>query len=76
MTARFLTIAALAALSACALPHTPPALPPVTAPAPAPAPALPATTAVAQAPRAPVTLPFLIVGFRPDYLARGITPHL
>ncbi len=76
MTARFLTIVALAALSACALPHTPPALPPVTAPAPAPAPAPPATTGVAAAPRAPVTILVSIDGFRPDYLDRGVTPHL
>jgi predicted AlkP superfamily pyrophosphatase or phosphodiesterase len=60
--------AAALALSACAYPHTPPALPPVTAPpaaAPAPVPAGEAMTVLIS-----------IDGFRPDYLARGITPNL
>lgn len=44
----------------------------VTPPAAAPAP--PAMTAVEQ--RAPVTILVSIDGFRSDYLARGVTPHL
>jgi predicted AlkP superfamily pyrophosphatase or phosphodiesterase len=74
MTARFLTIAALAALSACAFPYTPPALPPVTAPAPAASAS--AASAADATPRAPVTILVSIDGFRPDYLERGVTPNL
>lgn len=65
---------ALASLTGCALPATPPALSPVTQPAPA------GTAAVSPAaPRAatqPVTILVSIDAFRPDYLQRGITPNL
>ncbi len=70
MTVRLLPLAALlATLSACAFPHDPPALTAVTTPA-APA----ATAATAQRPS--VTILVSIDGFRPDYLDRGVTPHL
>lgn len=70
MTARLLPIAALAALSACAFPHTPPALPPATTPAP------PVAAAAETTARPPVTILLSIDGFRPDYLDRGATPNL
>ena len=62
-------------LSACALPATPPALPPVTNPS------APATTDTqppsSQALRdRPATILVSIDGFRPDYLHHGDTPHL
>ena len=66
--AGIVTGAALA-LTACAYPYSPPALPPVTAPAP-PAPALAVTAS------GPVTVLVSIDGFRPDYLDRGVTPTL
>jgi len=65
---RLAALAALLALAGCAYPYTPPALSPVTAPAPT-------ATAAVEA-RAPVTILISIDGFRPDYLARGVTPHL
>ena len=62
-------------LSACTLPATPPALPPVTGPsatAPTGAPIPPP----AVAPDRPTTILVSIDGFRPDYLHQGDTPHL
>ncbi|KTT69662.1 ectonucleotide pyrophosphatase/phosphodiesterase [Sphingomonas endophytica] len=71
MSSRFPLFAALlATLSACAYPHTPSALPPVTT-----SPAT-ASIATAQETRAPVTILVSIDGFRPDYLDRGVTPNL
>ncbi|WP_374945071.1 ectonucleotide pyrophosphatase/phosphodiesterase [Sphingomonas sp.] len=59
------------ALQACAYPHTPPALAPVTRPAG------PATGVLANTQaRTPVTILVSIDGFRPDYLNRGVTPVL
>ena len=63
------SLAALAAVSGCAYPWTPPALPAATTPAPL-------AVAPDAAPRAPVTILVSIDGFRPDYLDRGITPNL
>jgi predicted AlkP superfamily pyrophosphatase or phosphodiesterase len=63
------SLAALAAVSGCAYPWTPPALPAATTPAPL-------AVAPAAGPRAPVTILVSIDGFRPDYLDRGITPNL
>lgn len=62
-------------LSACALPATPPALPPVTKPS------APATTDTQTPPSQavrdrPATILVSIDGFRPDYLHHGDTPHL
>ncbi|PZQ62725.1 MAG: alkaline phosphatase family protein [Sphingomonas taxi] len=69
MIRRVLPLAALlATLAGCAWRYDPPALPPVTTPAPA-------TMAAAET-RAPVTILISIDGFRPDYLTRGVTPHL
>ncbi|WP_184504821.1 alkaline phosphatase family protein [Sphingomonas endophytica] len=78
MLSRVPLLAALAAVSACAYRYDPPALPPVTRPAP------PTGTAAVTTPvgrttgeqRAPVTILVSIDGFRPDYLTRGVTPHL
>lgn len=67
--------ASLALLSGCAYPATPPALSPVTLPAPQAAAATPRAGAPAEL-RAPVTILVSIDGFRPDYLDRGVTPHL
>ncbi|WP_051272994.1 ectonucleotide pyrophosphatase/phosphodiesterase [Sphingomonas phyllosphaerae] len=75
MSFRVPLIAALASLSACAFPHTPPALPPVTSPAKAGTGAVAAPTAPTAA-RGPVTILISIDGFRPDYLDRGVTPNL
>ena len=57
-------LAALLALTGCAYPYTPPALPAATAPGPL----------LEQ--RATVTILISIDGFRADYLARGLTPRL
>lgn len=65
-----LLAAATLAVSACAYPHTPPALPPVTSP-----PAPPSSPAPAPAGEA-MTILISIDGFRPDYLTRGLTPNL
>lgn len=64
-------LAALAATAGCAYPYSPPALAPVTQPAPPAA----ASSAVAEV-KAPVTILLSIDGFRPDYLDRGVTPHM
>lgn len=61
LTSRLLAALLVAALQACATP-------PVNAP-----------TTIAAAPveqRAPVTILISIDGFKPDYLTRGVTPHL
>lgn len=70
MKGRLLAAAALA-LSACAFPHTPPALPPVTEPPIAP-PDAPAPVPAEEA----MTILVSIDGFRADYLTRNITPNL
>lgn len=70
-----LLAAALALLSGCAYPYTPPALSPVTQPAPTTASIAPRPGAPAEL-RAPVTILVSIDGFRPDYLDRGVTPNL
>ncbi len=62
-TSRIFAAAIAAALQACA-----------TGPVNAPPPAGIATVPAEQ--RAPITLLVSIDGFRPDYLARGVTPHL
>ncbi len=73
---RLIPLAACAlSLAGCALPYTPAALAPVTQAAP------PATGAALPVPSpaaadAPVTILVSIDGFRPDYLARGVTPNL
>lgn len=60
-----------ATLAGCAFRHDPPSLPPVTAPA------TPMMGAADVSPaRTPVTILISIDGFRPDYLDRGVTPHL
>lgn len=64
---KILPLLASLALGACAYPAHPPALASVTQPAPPPA---------ANEQRAPVTILVSIDGFRPDYLNRGVTPHL
>ncbi|MEH3046433.1 alkaline phosphatase family protein [Sphingomonas adhaesiva] len=69
-----LLAATLALLSGCAYPYRPPALSPVTQPAPAGV-SLPRAGAPVEL-RAPVTILVSIDGFRPDYLDRGVTPHL
>lgn len=75
MTGRLPTPAAwlapLLAIAGCAYPYTPLALSPVTQPAP-----LASGTATTAEARAPVTILVSIDGFRPDYLNRGVTPHL
>lgn len=63
-----LALTLAAAVGACAYPYTPRALPPADAPAP------PAQAAAEL--RQPVTILVSIDGFRPDYLRRGVTPHL
>jgi predicted AlkP superfamily pyrophosphatase or phosphodiesterase len=62
----------LLALVACAHPYTPPVSAPVDRPAVTPATA----TGGPMETRAPVTILVSIDGFRPDYLARGVTPVL
>lgn len=74
MSFRPMLLAVCAALSACAYPHTPPALPPVTQPLTQP-PALIASATETER-RSPVTILISIDGFRPDYLDRGVTPNL
>ncbi|SFP93951.1 ectonucleotide pyrophosphatase/phosphodiesterase [Sphingomonas rubra] len=71
MKSLFAPLAAALALGGCtAYPYTPPALAPVTRPAP------PVAVADPVAAEAPVTILISIDGFRPDYLDRGVTPHL
>ncbi|MEH3102065.1 alkaline phosphatase family protein [Sphingomonas adhaesiva] len=68
--------AALALLSGCAYPYTPPALSPVTEAAPAAATGVASRSGPPVELRAPVTILVSIDGFRPDYLDRGVTPNL